>query len=272
MRAADRHRRAAAAWLVATALAVGGCGGGAAEDAVGETAARLGELRSGELDLSVRASPLGKPLERGAGFSVRGPFSLGGGGRLPVADVKYTRVSGSERGSATLISTGREAFVRSEAGTYELGAAAERELSRAAGRPGGSSGLERLGIDRWVVEPEIADAGGGVERVTAGLDVVRAANAMLDATGRGARIQGVEARRLERAVRSSRLVLETGAEDRLLRRLTVEVELGADVPPAIRSGLGPLGGARFALDLEVTDPNQAVRVSAPKDAQPPIQP
>lgn len=258
----------AAAGVVAALV---GCGG-AAEDAVSETAGKLGEVRSGDLHLTVLASPRGEPLARGVGFILDGPFALGRPGQLPVADVRYTKIAGPQRGSLTLISTGRDAFLELPDGTYELGASEERKLRAAAGEPGGATGLERLHVEDWVVSPELSSGAtlGGAEtdKVTSAIDVVAAANDLLAATGGPSQaIKGPDAERLGRAVRSSRLVLVTGSEDRLLRRLIVDLDLAADLPPAVRRALGALGGARFRMDLSIDDPNRPVRVRAPKGAR-----
>jgi hypothetical protein len=254
-------------------VALVGCGG-SAEDAVEETATKLGELRSGDLHLTVLASPRGVPLTRGTGFVLDGPFALGRPGRLPALDVRYTKIAGPRRGSVRLVSTGRRAFLEQPEGAYALGPAEQRRLRAAAGPPGGATGLERLHVEDWVVDPELSSGAnlGGAEtdRVTSAIDVVAAANALVAATGGPAEaIRGVDAERLRRAVRSSRLVLVTGSDDRLLRRLTVDLDLAADLPPVMRTQLGELGGARFRMDLSIDEPNRPVRVRAPEGARPP---
>lgn len=244
---------------------------------MGETASRLGEIRSGELSVRVLASPSGEPLERGAGFLVDGPFALPErAGQLPSADVDYTRVAGPKRATVGVVSTPRAAFVRVDGQAYELPPERERELRSAAGSPEGSSGLERLRVDSWIKDPDLSSGppvdGAETDRVTSSVDVVRAANALLAAgsetRSEGPAIAGQDARRLEAAVRSARLELLTGTEDRLLRRMVLDLDLEADTPAALRERLGALGGARFRLELEVGAPNRPVRVEPPRDAQP----
>lgn len=241
---------------------------------VSETAEKLGEVRSGELSMRVLAAPRGERLERGAGFTIRGPFALAAPSALPVADVDYTQIAGPNRASVGFVSTGREGFLRVAGETYELGAAQERELRSAPGASGeDDGGLEKLEIERWVRDPRLAPGGrvDGVEtdRVTSGLDVVAAANGILAVARPGSpAIEGDDARQLERAARSARLELVTGREDRLLRSLKIDLDLAADVPATLRTGLGPLGGARFSLVLEVAEPNRPVRVRAPRGARP----
>ena len=273
-----RARAGAALGIAALSLGLVGCGGESPEEAVGETASRLGEIRSGELSMRVLVSPSGEPLDRGAGFLLDGPFALPErGGRLPSADVDYTRVAGRKRATVGIVSTPRAAFVRVDGQAYELPPERERELRSAAGSPEGSSGLERLRIDTWIRDPDLSPGppvdGAETDRVTSSVDVVRAANALLAAggeTGPGDRpaIAGQDARRLEGAVRSAKLELLTGAEDRLLRRMILDLDLEADAPAALRERLGAVGGARFRLELEVAAPNRRVRVEPPRDALP----
>ena len=242
-------------------------------EAVAETARKLPEVRSGDLSMRVRAAPRGTELERGVGFSLKGPFALAAPNRLPTADVTFTRVAGGNRARVSFVSTGREAFVTTAGQTYELDAARERGLRGAAPASGTSGGLGELDIEDWVLDPKLEEGpelgGAPTDRITSRLRVVEAANGLLELSGRGSqRLVGAEATRLAGAARSARLELLTGANDRLLRGLSIDLELSADVPAAVRDALGPLGGARFRLDLEVRDPNRAVRVAAPRDARP----
>lgn len=241
---------------------------------VSETAEKLAEVRSGKLSMQVLATPRGERLERGAGFILEGPFALAAPGQLPVANVGYTQIAGPNRASVRFLSTGREGFLRVAGDAYELSAAQERELRGAPVASGeGGGGLEKLEIERWVRDPRLAPGervdGVETDRVTSGLDVVAAANGILAVARPGSPpIEGDDARQLERAARSARLELITGREDRLLRALSIELDLAADVPAALRTGLGPLGGARFSLELEVAEPNRPVSVAAPRGARP----
>src|SRR3954447_8557410 len=102
------------AWLLpALVLALAGCGGGgASEDAkpvLARTASNLARIHSGDLDLRLLVTPsTGKGR---VGFELQGPFELRGGGPLPVARVEYTQIAGTRSAAATLISTGRQAYV-----------------------------------------------------------------------------------------------------------------------------------------------------------------
>ena len=257
----------------ALALALGGCGSGESDnptEVLNETSSNLGEVQSGELNLRVVASS----EENEIGFELEGPFDLGDKEGLPVAEIEYTQIAGQESATATFISTGEEAFVSIDDETYRL---PEDQVSgfTAGGTEGGSEALGDLRIDGWLENPELSDGGevDGVEtdKIVADLDPVAAANDLLalvaalqgeDATV----LAGRSAEQLERAVKSSRIEVYTGKDDRILRRLVLEADFAAELPAQLE-GL-TLPEAHFELLLELSDPNGDVEVETPTDAQP----
>lgn len=115
------------------------------------------------------------------------------------------------------------------------------------------------------------------EKLRAEVDVVKALNDALSVAGSlggdgqvaGLQpLQGTDAEQLERAVRSSSLDVLTGKEDRLLRRLTLDLEIGLSAPRELAGGLGLLRGANVRLDLRIEDPNAPVDVEEPEGALP----
>ena len=262
-------RRLAAALLLS--LFAGGCGGARdAREVLDQTAANLGKVRSGTLTLRFGLRPAGRP-ERGVGVELHGPFSLAARSRLPVARVAYTQVAGSRRVPATLISTGRKAFVAVAGRTYRLAPEQADALRLGDGGPG----LQALKLDvrRWVRRPELSTGprvgGDETDRVTGRLDA-RAALADLLRAGRRAGADGAlggpDARQVARTVRDARIEILTGSEDRLLRRLRVVADL--DAPPGRRGGFGGRAALRLRFGLGVAHPNRSVRVSAPRGAVP----
>jgi hypothetical protein len=266
--------------LILVALTLGstlaGCGGGGSEDALSETASNLGEIESGVLVLRVLVEGTGKG-EGQVGFELDGPFALAQEGKLPVAEIAYRKIAGDETAEATFISTGERAFVETGGQTYELPDAMIANLRAPEGGTQPVEGLEELEIGDWMVEPEVSDGGevGGADtdRIRSRLDVVAAVNDMLElARGLGAAdlgtLEGDGAEQLRRAVQSSSIDVFTGKEDRLLRRLAIDVEFGATGPPELEQVLGELGGAHLIFDFEIGDPNEPVEVAAPSDSQP----
>lgn len=207
------------------------------------------------------------------GFELQGPFSLEGPGELPVARIAYTQIRGSERGTVTVVSTGREAYVEVNGQAYELPPEQAARLRQAGQELEQGEGLGELGVDDWIQEPELSDGGavGGTEtdRIDAKLDVSAAAQDLVE-LGRGLgqgsleRLSDADEQTIERATRSARLQLFTGKEDRLLRRLDIDVDLGFDVPSDLRTALGSLVGARIDFELSVDDPNRPVKVEEPQ--------
>ena len=268
-------RRGAA--LVLAALSLAACGGGNddAEDVLAKTADKLDEIESGTLGMRLVVTPKGDSGET-VGFELRGPFAFDGPGDLPVVRIDYTQIRGSERGTVTVISTGRKAFVEVDGQAYELPPGQAEQLRQAGEDLAQGEGLE-LGLDDWIEDPKLSDGGavGGSEtdRIDAGLNVAAAVRDLAE-LGRTLgqrnldRLSDADEKTIERATRSAKLRVFTGEEDRLLRRLSIDVDLGFDVPSNLRASLGNLVGARIDFDLTVDDPNRSVAVDEPKDALP----
>lgn len=261
-------RRALALTGAAAALALAGCGGSGPTEILGKTADNLSKIHSGTLSMRLLVTPVrGQPF----GFRLRGPFSLGKPGTLPVLRVTYTQIASGRSASATIISTGKEAYVRSGGRTVQMDSSQEQALRAANAELGGKNGAESFGVANWFADAKRSDGGrvGGAEtdRISARLDVVEATNGLLSLLRRGGRdvptIRGREAERLRDAVRSSKIEVFSGKDDRLLRRLMIDVDFGLRVPRTLRAALGRIVGARVQFELGVDRPNRPIHVSAP---------
>lgn len=236
-----------------------------------DTAGNLNKLRSGNLTLRLIVSPRTGTKGR-IGFELRGPFALRPGG-LPVAKVAYTQIAGPREATATFISTGTKAYAEVNGKAYELAPASTAALRQAAGS---SATFGELRIDNWVEHPIVGpgdDLGGApTEHVSGKLDVVAAANGLLDLVrqlGRNApTLEGDQAKKLEDAVRSSSFDLWTGRVDHQLRRLLLRANLGLDVPQSLRRALGDVVGAKLEFELGIADPNKPVKVAPPANPLP----
>jgi hypothetical protein len=265
---------------VATAcLVLGGCGSDPS-DVVSETAAKLGEIRSGTLSMRV---VMGGAEEAGGGdvgFELRGPFSLPEASRLPVAHIEYTQIAGPERGEAAFISTGDAAFVEVEGTTYEL---PEEQIEGLRAPEDDASGIEVFGdleVDQWIVDPEATEGGevGGAEtdRVSGELDVVTALNDLLEVAGQFgpsgfgglSQVEGDSAEQLENAVESATIDIYSGTEDGLLRRVDIDVEFGASGSGEVSDQVAELLGTRLTFEMTISGPNEPVEVEEPADAVP----
>lgn len=259
--------------LALLAAACSACGGGASADEVlAETASKLPEIQSGTMTMRLVARAGGGEE---AGFELEGPFSLAEDGPLPVADITVTQIAGAERGTTRFISTGAKAYLELEGTSYEL--PPEQFGPDGSGSSEGDEGLGELDIGDWFIEPTVSDGsevdGEATERVRARLDVVAAVNDLVtvarDLGGVDlAALEGPNAEQLRRTVRAATVDVLTGKDDRLLRSLTMKVDLGVDGPEELRRLLGSLAAAHIDFELTIADPNEPVHVEAPANAVP----
>ncbi len=226
--------KVAAPLLGGIVLVLAGCGS-AADDAVSETAAKLGTIRSGELEMALTVSSGGGGAGD-VGFELSGPFSLPGeAGELPDAEITYTQLAGTESASATLVSSPGGAVIELDGVEQELPAAALADLEDASAP--GSSPAE-LDIDDWFddasIEADGQEDGAAIERVEGTLNVPNTVAGLLEIVGELDGGQGATAPALEAASEglegeaSGRFELRTGAEDRLLRSVSLSLALPLD--------------------------------------------
>ena len=250
----------AALCLLVVALAAG-CGGSPAHDALSDTDANLGKVHSGDLTLRLVVSPRQGTKGR-VGFELRGPFAMRAG-RLPVANVAYTQIAGAHQATATFISTGSKAYVKTNGSVRQLTPAETQGIRQAASGGPGALGLD---IASWAKHPKVTGEG-DLDHVSAQLDVVKTANGLLGLLrqlGKPApTIEGDEADRLEKAVTSSNFDVWTSKHGRLLRRLVLNANLGLQVPAQLRRVLGNAVGAKVDFEFAIARPNQPVTVAPP---------
>lgn len=79
-------------------------------------------------------------------------------------------------------------------------------------------------------------------------------------------LRGARAEDLEKSVRSGSVELLIGTDDRLLRRLSVDLELDAPEVHGATS-LPKLDSVRIGFDLALSRPNAPVRAPTPPDAR-----
>ena len=266
----------------ALALSVlAGCGGGEAKGALEKTTSNLAKIGSGDIRMRVTASAGAEGAERPVGFEVDGAFSgPSRAGELPVARLRRTRLVGDVRETTTFVSTGQKAFLELGGKAYELPEAQLRGLRATGGPEERGSGLQRLEVAKWARDPEVADAGQldgvAVQRVTGAVEVAKALDdivAVGNQLGAGGDqalrpIDAEGARRVERAVRSSRLEVVMGKEDRLLRRLRLDVTFAAADVQGLEAALGPLAGSRIHFEIDLAGFNRKVEVQSPAAPRP----
>jgi hypothetical protein len=265
------RRLAAALCLLVPAALAGGCAGGAdPEEVLATSAQRFGEVRSGELELRVLATPDDR-RDRGIGFQLTGPFSLEGDTPLPVARMRFTRIAGEQRSSAVLTSTGEQAFVTVDGVTTPLDETRAQALALPAG-PDRPRTLETLGIDilSWLEDPEAQDGpqldGVATDRVTGDLRTGRAVRDVLSALRRGGAAvpeptDGL-VQRIDAAVAEADVEVVAGREDGVPRRMSFAVTLRPT--PELETALPGGGAVRLTARLDLRRPNSSVEVRAPE--------
>ncbi len=246
---------------------VAGCGD-PASDALHDTSGNLPSIHSGRLSLRVSLSVRDG---REAGFAVEGPFAQAEGAGLPVADLVSTRLGEGGAPAGHIVSTGREAFSVAGGRATRLPAQATAQLRQS----GAGTGLSDIHPDRWLTSPQLApstgSAGTKLDHITGRVDVVPLFQDLVALLARGgnstgSQLAGADADTLRRVVSAATADLDTGHDDRLLRRLDVAVDLGRQSPPA-GTALAALDLVHIRLHLAVDAPNSRITVSPPSDAQ-----
>jgi hypothetical protein len=244
---------------------------------VRDTSAQLTGIDAATVDLTFSGStaPATDGGERPAlGFRMQGPFDLGTGTALPVAELRYTRLAGTASDEVTFLSTGTAAFVRTPAGTF----AVPQDRLAGLGLPkGGTKGgaLGKLDLTTWFVDPKVARDGdddvitGRLRPDTAFGDLAAMAGRLgVPDTADLDQLAEQDRARLERAIASSSIRLVTGHDDDVLRSLDLRADLAPDVDDDLRQALGRLAGARIELHLRLSAVGREVHVEAPTGAKP----
>jgi hypothetical protein len=258
--------------LLAGLFVLTGCGGnGDATSVLSKTAAGLGDVRSGKLGFSLLVTPRGDSAGPPFGFKLAGPFSTQKGS-LPVTKIDYTQIANGKSQTVTFTSTGAKGYLTLDGTTYELPTARLGPIRSVMSSFGGNGKGRSLPVDRWIRDAKVSDGGtvGGVatDHVQGGFDIARAAEDLGSQVLGNRSLSDRERKQLADAMRSATIDVWSGKKDHLLRRLTIDVDLGFDVPTDLRAALGKLVGARITLDMTVTDPNRPVSVTAPPNPKP----
>jgi uncharacterized membrane protein YgcG len=272
---------------------VTGCGGddGGDEDpqqVLDETFSNDHEVNSGVIDLSLSGSAEG---EEGGSLdaSLSGPFQGDASrkGEFPEFDLTAS-VSGEGGGQSIgfeggLTATADQAFVSYQDTTYEVPKAfydqikqaaeqAQAQARAGAGQDQDSGAIfDQLGIDpsSWLSEPENEgdEDVEGTETIHIHADanvprIVEDIGSISEQTG-GGQIDEDELAQAEEAIDEASIDVYSGKDDRILRRLTVN--LAASAP----EGADPtVDGFDGEFSITLSDVNADQNIEAPSDAQP----
>jgi hypothetical protein len=271
---------------------VTGCGGGSSGDAASsstdvnqllkDTFSGGKTINSGQLNLALRIDAQGTSSSNGPiSVSLTGPFQGQGKGKLPKLDIEAKVEGAGQNISAGLVSTGEKGFVKFQGQAYAVTDAIFAEFKKGfeqaqaqAGKQKGQS-LATLGIDprRWLTNPKNeGDAKVGdtdTIRITGNVDVSKLLDDVNTALqkARSLGVQGTsglpsqltpaQKKQVADAIKKLSVEIYTGKDDRILRRMVVD--LTADSKGQT---------AAVKLDLQLTDVNSDQTISEPSGAKP----
>lgn len=286
-------RRLLLLFAVLPALAAGlaACGEGSDEDptkVLNETFGTSRPVKSAKLDLDLDIAVRGTGAGAQAGpisLKLSGPFQTRGRASLPAFDFDVRLAAGGRSVDLGAISTGTAGYVVYQGQAYQLSDQAFAQF-RAGFRQTASqrSGqrdrpLSAFGVDprRWIrgAETKGTEDIGGTEtvHVSARVNVPRMLEDVSKIAERAGGAAGAQGRQvaqqlspaqrvqLARSVRSARIDVYSGVDDKSLRRLVVTLDLAG------RTGSGATG-SRVAFALTLSELNEQQTVSAPKNAKP----
>jgi hypothetical protein len=281
----------AAAALLGTGL-VAGCGGGGGDEdpqqVLDETFNNDESVNSGVLDLSLSASAEGE--EGGTvDASLSGPFQGDADqeGEFPQFDLTAS-LDGEGQGQSIefeggLIATTDQAFVSYQDTTYEVPqpffdqlkqASAQAQKRAQSGGQDEDTGaiLDQLGIDpsTWLtnLENEGDEDVEGSETIHIHGDanvpeILEDLQSAAERTGQSADLPEEAVQQVEDAVEEASIDVYSGKEDRILRRLDLNLALTA--PEGAASGVDSV---ELELSITLSDVNAEQTIEAPSDAQP----
>lgn len=282
--------------LACATFGVSACGGSSASDQSAEellkdTFGPDHEVKSGKLDVGIDLDINGlRGLTDPVSIKLTGPFQSLGKKTLPKFDLALSLGAGGSSFSAGAVSTGEKGYLKLQGRAYDVGEQIFNQFKRgyveAQKTPEGKKGttLSSLGIDpsAWLNEPskvgEEKVGGTDTVHVTAGIDVEKfladinrllAKAGDLGVTGDTPVPEGLtdkQRRDIARAVKSAKLDVWPGADDKTLRRLAIEVVL--DVPADVRKSVGGLTSGKIEFDLTIADLNEEQEIKEPANAKP----
>ena len=283
------------ALLALSVVGLAACGGGSSSDADAQSLlkATFGpdhSVKSGKLDVALNLDAKGiKTLTGPISLKLSGPFQTTGKGKLPQVDLALELTGAGTSFSAGAVSTGDKGFLELQGQAFAVDDATFAKFKtgyeQAAAKSGSSSGnpsLASLGVDplRWLKDPKVAgtEQAGGADsyHITAGVDVsaflddvstlLGKAGSLSKGTNVPSSLSDQQRKDIEASITDAKLDLWTGKDDKTLRRL--KLDIGIDVPQAIRSRAGGLAGGRLTFDLTINALNEDQTITAPKNARP----
>lgn len=282
--------------LLALSFGLVACGGGDGGDAANEDVDQLLEetfsgdktVDSGELDLKLEIAAEGSAeLQDPVNISLTGPFQSTGDKKLPEFQLDVSLEGAGQNFQAGATSTGDKGYVNFNGTDYvvsdEIFAQFKQGYEQAQEQASGkeeSPSLSTLGIDprNWLTnaknEGEAKVGDDDAVKITGDVDVPKLlddVNAALE-KARSLSLQGAgdlptkltdeQRKQVEEALEDVRVEIYTGAEDKILRRMLIDLSLKAP------EGTEDFDTADVTIDFSITGVNEDQEVEAPADPKP----
>jgi hypothetical protein len=276
--------------LLALTLLLAACGGDSEEDAralLRQTFSEAKPVESGKvrLDLAVDGNGIAQ-LQDGLRLGLSGPFESRGKGKTPRFDLDLSLGTGGATLKAGAVSTGEEGWLKLQGQAYALSKETFDQLLKSSRSTSGTGGLTLKGLgvepETWLDEPEVVGRedvdGTPADHVRGTVDVptlLEDASTLLQRAGSlgvagapstPAKLSAEQRETLEKSITSAVVDVWTGAEDRRLRRLRVDVRF--DVPEDVRGEGKPEQKGTVRLDLRFSDLDQRQDIGEPEGARP----
>lgn len=278
-----------------TLLAGCGDGGGdSVDDILKGTFGSDAKVSSGRLDVALKADLEGvENLSGPVSLSLKGPFQNGEDDKLPKFDFTVGLNASGAAYTAGATSLGDKGFLRFQDQSYAVSdtlfeqfrkgyADSQKEADKKDDTPSFAS----LGVDprKWLTDPKKAEdteiAGTAVYHVTAGIDVGRLLDDVDRVLARAGdlgvggqntpqvpqRITPAQRKVIADAVKSAKVDVFSGKDDKVLRRLALDVSF--TVPEAQQAKGGGLSAGKVVFSLQIDDLNEDQDVKAPANSRP----
>ena len=269
--------------LCAAALAACGAdqGDSTATKAISQTfGASATSIERGKVDARLQLEPegllaIGGPI----GLKVAGPFSVTGSAP-PRFDLAFAATLAGEHYQGAIISTGKKGFVKLDNRAYSIDDAFVSMLRGKTHKVKKSGLKDSLGIDpsSWISNPQMKgnEQVSGVETQRIGGDVnvsrlLADIAKLLDKVGGSSSKESFLTPALRKqitaAVKSAKVDVWTGAEDKILRQIAVAIQFA--FPTDVKPPIAGLEAGKINLRLRLDDVNGTpVTITEPRNARP----
>jgi hypothetical protein len=261
---------------------------GSSDDSVGSLLSKTfspdTSIKSGRLNAQLDANVQGiQGLNGPVRLRLSGPFQSGGKGQMPRFDFTLGLSAGGQTFTAGGVSTGDRGFVRFGGQAYAVSEQLFKQFrdgylaaaKKSQKDKGSAPSLSTLGIQprNWLRNARKAGeesvAGTTTIHIAAGIDVARLLDDVNRLLGRASaasgskqvpqRLTDQQRQTIQNAVKSANVDIFTGKDDKLLRRLDVQIALKP-------SGKVKGGTVRFQLQLDALNKDQ--QIAAPANTKP----